>query len=251
MIGLVATGMLLTTAWPLLTGGPIRPHSLIDRMLVAAGLGIDAISLQGHRHTTATDIFNLLAIDDERSLLGFDAALARRRLEQLPWVQTARLARVLPDTIRIEVVERRPIAVWLEESRHTLIDATGRRLAHVTATAAPDLPRVIGAGAPEAAAGLLEALALHPAIMSRLERARRMGARRWILELAGARMVHLPEHGLSSALQRLAEVEAAATADQQTGLVIDLRRDDVTSIGTEAPALARTGPSPKSAARSL
>lgn len=198
--------------------------ALPDRLLGLIGFDIDEIVVVGHRHTLDADVFTALRADGTVSLLRFDAMAARRRIEALPWVETARIARILPGTLRVDIVERRPIAVWRDRDSHHLIDATGRRLARVPAADMPDLPRLAGVGAPEAAASLLEALALHPRLRPRVVVSHRIGQRRWTLELADETRVLLPEHGLDHGLQQLADLEAAGNRAPLPGAeIVDLR----------------------------
>lgn len=220
-----------------------------DRAFAALGFGIDEIIITGHRYTLDADVFSALRAEGSGSLIRFDAADARRRIEALPWIDTARITRVLPNGLTIDVTERRPIAVWLSGDAHVLVDTTGRSLAQVTAAVKPELPRITGKGAPEAASVLFEALALHPGIRSRVELARRVGERRWTLDLGDGSRVHLPEHGLDAALQQLADLEASGPAVTEPR-VIDLRRGNSlvairsTKPGSEA-IVEPTGRSPR------
>ncbi len=218
-----------------------------DRAFAALGFGIDEIIIVGHRHTLDADVFAALRAEGSDSLIRFDAADARQRVELLPWVDTARISRSLPNSLKIELTERRATAVWRSGESHVLVDATGRSLAHVSASLASDLPRISGARAPETAAALFDALALHPGIGMRVVAAHRVGERRWSLDLTDGSRVHLPEHGLDAALQQLADLEASGAA---TGgpKIIDLRRgNSLVAIRSQSPASATP---PEAAGRS-
>ena len=49
----------------------------------------------------------------------------RKQLEQIPWIEHATVMRLLPDQIRISVVERKPIAFLRQGSQVGLVDANG------------------------------------------------------------------------------------------------------------------------------
>lgn len=55
-----------------------------------------------------------LAADADLDLRLFDADLEdlRERIEALPWVSSARVSRIWPDTLAVRVVERQPYARW-------------------------------------------------------------------------------------------------------------------------------------------
>jgi cell division protein FtsQ len=54
-----------------------------------------------------------------------NAAEIRNRLLGFGWVKDARVSHRLPDTLVIDIVERRPAALWQNEGRLALIDSEG------------------------------------------------------------------------------------------------------------------------------
>ncbi len=46
------------------------------------------------------------------SMLGFSLEAARQRIEALSWVEHAAVERRLPGTLVVNLVERRPFAIW-------------------------------------------------------------------------------------------------------------------------------------------
>ncbi len=49
------------------------------------------------------------------SFFSVDLARIRRQLEQLPWIESASVRRIWPDTLRVQVVEQVPLAYWGED----------------------------------------------------------------------------------------------------------------------------------------
>ena len=77
----------------------------------------------------------------------------RARLLRFGWVQDARVSRRLPDTLVIDIVERKPAAIW--QNHGSWPDRRRRRGARpVPVDKMPDLPLLIGpdANAPGTAA---------------------------------------------------------------------------------------------------
>ncbi len=218
----------------------------IDHLMVAAGLGINEISVSGHAHTTDREIFTAVGAAGA-SLLSLDVRAARRRIEALSWVEQATVSRILPDKLKIEVRERRASAVWSDGETTALVDASGRVLATVGSFVPPDLPRIAGPGAPEAAAELLTAIAALPALRDRIQVARRIGERRWDLELTNGTRVRLAAEPVSTALARLQAL------DRQTGVLDrDGQRVDLTSRRHAAVSRAPSaGPSERRSSASL
>jgi cell division protein FtsQ len=202
----------------------------IDAFLVSTGLTINEISVSGHRHALDSDIYAALQTETGGSILGYDVAAARRRIEQISWVAEAHVVRIFPDKLKVQIRERAPMAVWRTEKASILVDATGRHLAHVASGSAPLLPVIAGAGAPAAASDLLKALADHPALAERLQFATRIGERRWSLTLADGTLIHLPESNIVLALERLATLDRRKSLLVAAGQVIDLRRPGQVAI---------------------
>ena len=204
----------------------------IDRALASAGLSINEVMVSGHRYTTDGDVYAALGLEHAGSLLRFDVKAARQRIEALPWVRTADVARILPDKLTIRIEERRPTAIWEHDDRIMLVDQAGRVLANLAGGRSPalSLTRIAGAGAPRALARLLAALEPHTAIASRLDIARRVGERRWTLELGGGITVHLPADREGEALLRLAALEERSRLFDTGAQVIDLRQDGVVAV---------------------
>lgn len=99
-----------------------------EEALLGLGFGIDQVSLYGHRFTSDRDIFQALDLQHARTFAAFDAVAALRRVENLPWVDTAQITRLYPGGLKVEVRERQPAALWDYKGKTYLIDDTGRAL---------------------------------------------------------------------------------------------------------------------------
>lgn len=176
----------------------------LERLADAIGLGIDQVSVTGHRFTPDGDIFDALQLGQNRLLPGFDSAAAQRRIEALPWVRSAELTRVLPGRIDVRITEREAFASWNRGDDEVLIDLGGRVLQRVPKGSVANLPRVAGEGAGPEAIGLLALLSRYPALMANLDEARRVGGRRWRIALKNGSRIELPPDGEALVLDALA-----------------------------------------------
>ena len=110
-----------------------------------------------------------------------DVAAIRRRLLGFGWVKDARVSRRLPDTLVIDIVERRPSALWQSQGQLALIDDDGVVLDRVPVDKMPDLPLLIGPGANAQARRLSELMTAVPTLKPQLASASWVGGRRWDL----------------------------------------------------------------------
>ncbi len=200
---------------------PSSPYAAgIERLLERMGFGLRQASVTGYRYTADSDVFDALQLEHARTLLFFDSRAAQRRIEALPWVATASIARILPDRIEVRITERTPIAIWQRAQHSFLIDASGRVLSEVAADSSAQLPRVAGEGAAAAASELLALLGAYPSLEQQMAVAERVGERRWTLWLSDGGGILLPAEAAEEALAR-----AVAIASRLPGrpLTIDVR----------------------------
>jgi cell division protein FtsQ len=191
------------------------------------GLRVHQVVVEGRQKTPEPLLRDAIAAADGQPILGYSVTEARARIETIRWVQNATVARRLPDTIVVTLNERRPFAVWQHEGKFVLIDRDGQLVTDSdVGTFSAELPLVVGEGAPAAAAALLDALAVQPAIQSRVQAAVRVGNRRWNLRLANGMDVLLPEGAEVAALARLALLQSTQAMLDRPLQMLDLRLPD-------------------------
>lgn len=144
-----------------------------------------------------------------------DVSAIRARLLKVGWVKDARVSRRLPDTLVVDIVERRPAALWQDRGGLTLIDSEGVVLDRVAVTNMPDLPLLIGPGANRQERQLREMMASVPALVPQLASATWVGGRRWDLSFQSGETIALPE-GDKAARTALAKF---AQLDKSNGLL--------------------------------
>lgn len=110
-------------------------------------LGVGTVRVRGVTNVTPMAVRTAAHIAEGEPLLFLDTERIVRRVERLPYVQNARVATELPETVVITVTERRAVA-WTRDASPTpisIVDGSGRVLER--STVAPDaLPEVVGSG---------------------------------------------------------------------------------------------------------
>lgn len=85
----------------------------------------DQIELTGNHIVSREAVLQPFARDRNRSVLRIPLDARRSQLEELPWVESASVQRILPNRIRIELTERTPIAFLRNGNELALIDSHG------------------------------------------------------------------------------------------------------------------------------
>lgn len=181
-----------------------------DATVANAGFHIDAIEvaeLPGSPQITSAreqEVRALIVPDGRHSILALDPAEVKARVESLDWVAEARVRRLWPSTLMVEVERRKEYAVWQDENHETaVIDLNGERLLTERVEDHANLLRVRGRGAGPAAPPILTALESLPQLRERVVELVRVGDRRWDIKLASGATVALPEAGAADALAQL------------------------------------------------
>ncbi len=190
-----------------------------------AGFRVKSVDVQGIKRMDPRPVYEI-ALDQKTTAMPLvDVADIRKRLLEFGWVKDARVSRRFPDTLVIDIVERKPAALWQDEDRLTLIDAEGVVLDRVPVAQMPDLPLLIGKGANAQTVPLERLLDKTPSLKPQLVSATWVGQRRWDLSFQSGETVALPEGeaAATSALVRFAKMDQSAGLLGRGILRFDLR----------------------------
>lgn len=198
---------LLASGW---VGRKLNAVNGIFQMVAAdAGLGISEIHISGNVRTPYRQVLAVLGMKPGQSIFSADLAGARARLAHLDWVASATVQRRFPNAIFVTLTERQPFALWQTPpdaggQRHiAVVDRDGGIITTQGVEKFRRLPKLLGNGAPAAAAALVDAVAAHRALAARTAAYVYQSGRRWNLILDGGVVVKLPETGWNKQLDAL------------------------------------------------
>lgn len=223
--------LVAATIYGLVLGGQVARGGaalagLADMATARAGFALSRVVVSGRHQTRREAILAALDLKLGQSLLMIDCDAARARLLKLDWVSDAEVQRILPGTLYIDVVERRPLAVWQHDGRLMLIDEQGHTIERVSAQDLASFPHVVGRGAENHAADLFTALARFPMLESRVRAAVRVGDRRWNLALDNGITIALPAENMETALSDVIKLDREFALLSRDVTTIDLRFKD-------------------------
>lgn len=198
----------------------------VDHMFATRGFAVRTITISGQERTAPDSIYRAIAVQPGDPMLAVHPGAVRARLLDLPWIADAEVRRQFPDSISVHLIEKRPFALWRSGNSLWVIERSGAVITTTDRDAFARLPLLLGEGAPDAAAPLLDALAKRTAIPARLEAAERIGERRWDLHLAGGVIVRLPEDDWDRQLTELEKLIVEKAVLERDVEVIDLRFPD-------------------------
>jgi len=87
--------------------------------------GASNIEASGLTQVSRAEMLPVFGEDIGRNIFFVPLSERRRQLEQIPWIEKATVMRLLPDQIRVSVVERQPVAFARQGQQFGLVDANG------------------------------------------------------------------------------------------------------------------------------
>jgi cell division protein FtsQ len=87
--------------------------------------GTSNIQATGLAEVSRTEMLPVFGEDVGRNIFFVPLSERRKQLEQIPWVERATVMRLLPDQIRVSVVERKPVAFMRQGAQIELVDPNG------------------------------------------------------------------------------------------------------------------------------
>jgi cell division protein FtsQ len=189
-------------------------------------LTVESVQVDGRHRADKQAILAALGVSRGTPILAVDLDAAKARLETVPWVRSASIERLLPDTLFVHLSERAPLALWQHGSKFDLVDQDGNVIASTDIGDYPPLPQVVGNGAPAATPDLLTVLGGEPALRAHVTASVRVGGRRWDIHFDNGIVVSLPENNAASAWHRLAALDRSDRLLERDVQVIDMRLPD-------------------------
>lgn len=203
-----------------------RFGGFMDDSARLAGIDVEEVVVLGLQDNPALEdeVRAAAMIEPGENMFRADPHLIKSRVEGTHKVLNVRVHRLWPGNIVILADAAEPVALWHDGRQWKVVDGLGRLLPGARAEDHPDLLRLAGAGAPEAAPQLAAALARAHDINGRVAVATRIGERRWDMRFVNGVTVRLPEdEALEPAIERLAKLQVRTALTQRPLEMIDLR----------------------------
>ena len=223
-------GAAVALAWLVasLAGVPALAREQLAVVSKQSGFEVRRVEVRGVQHLNELKIYERVLAERDRAMPLVDLAALRAELLQLSWVEDARVSRQLPETLVIDVVERKPHAVLKTADRMALIDDEGHVLEPITPARAKGRLVIGGWDAAHHVGELTALLDAAPALKPQVAEADWIGNRRWNLTFRTGQVLALPEGEKSSAGALVAFARLDGTNRLLGGRVVafDMRAPD-------------------------
>ena len=225
---LLLVGVLATGARAERIGASVS-HGL-DNVTAGMGLTLKRVHITGASPEAEPAIQRALGLYSGQPITSLNLDAIRTRVQDVGWVKEARVVRLLPDTLIVEVKEHDRLAVWQEAGQIKVIDNRGQVIDGADARRYPTLPLVVGKGADVAAGEILPLLAQRPRLMGMVDALVRVDERRWDLRLKDGSLIQLPATEQEAALIRLDALDQRERLLDLGFARVDLRTPDEVAV---------------------
>jgi len=184
---------------------------------------VQLMRIDGGSDAVAEQVRAAVPLTFPESSLRLDLALLKRQVEAVAAVKQAHIF-LRRGILEVQIVERRPAAIWRGAGRHELVDAEGHLVGLVAGRAGHEsLPLLLGPGAQARAGEALDIIAAAGPVRPRIRAVRRMGRRRWDVLLDRDQVIRLPVNRPVAALERLIALHKARDVLGRDVILVDLR----------------------------
>lgn len=187
---------IVAAQWFGLTAGAYQQYGLLA---AKAGFEVKDIEVTGMERVDQLKVYDIVLAEMDRSMPMVDIGKVRADLLQYGWIKDARVSKRFPDRLAVEIVERKPTAIWRRNGKYSLIDAEGNILENVQAAATQGLPMLNGDNANRHSVALGELLDKAAALKAQVAGASWIGNRRWDLRFKTGETLALPEGEVAAA----------------------------------------------------
>ena len=185
---------------------------------------IKNVIIEGSEKSNISEIENNVT-EFKGNLIGLNFNSIKEIVESSEWVKRASIKKVLPSTLKINVIENDPYAIYFKEGKSFLIDLDGSIITEINIdNYQDDLLFVRGENSPELLEQLIKDISItFPNLIQTLEEVEFIEKRRWNLKLNNKLLVKLPDENIQQSLKNLKQLFEEQEVMQSNIIEIDLR----------------------------
>jgi cell division protein FtsQ len=174
-------------------GVPQAAYRQYAQLAANVGFEVKRVEITGMDRVDQLKVYDIVLAEKDRAMPLVDIDKIRSDLINYGWIKDVRVTRRLPDTLVVDIIERKPTAVWQRGGIYSLIDDQGVELEKIGATEVGKLPVINGEGADRQVVALGKLLDSAQSLKDQVAGASWVGNRRWDLRFKTGETLSLPE----------------------------------------------------------
>ncbi len=179
-----------------------------NQFLINNGFKIENILITGTRNLSNNYIQDIIEIYKDKSIFNIDLSSIYNKIIQNSWVEEVSVERVLPNIIKIKILENQPIAIWQNKKNNKLITANGDIIFDGNVNDFKnDFPIIKGNKSKENISSILEILETNQNFYENIWSLTFINERRWDLHFNQGLVVRLPSRNIKKAWEKIIKLQ--------------------------------------------
>ena len=181
---------------------------LLNNFLIKNGFTINNIQILGIKNIPKETIIKIVNNENKSNILNVNLLNIYNNLRNNDWVEELYIERVLPNTIKISIIEKEAIGIWQYEMSNKLITKNGEIISTANINKFKiDLPIIHGNHANKNANSILKILETNKVLTKNIWSLDYINNRRWNLHFKQGIIVLLPSEGVLRAWNKIIKLQ--------------------------------------------
>ena len=179
-----------------------------NQFLINNGFKIENVLITGTRNLSNNYIKDIIETYKDGSIFNVDLSSIYNKIKQNSWVKEVSIERVLPNIIKIKILENQPIAIWQNKKNNKLITANGDIIFDGNVNDFKnDFPIIKGNKSKENISSILEILETNQNFYENIWSLTFINERRWDLHFNQGLVVRLPSKDIKKAWEKIIKLQ--------------------------------------------
>ncbi len=195
-----------------------------NQFLINNGFKIENVLITGTQNLSNNYIKDIIEIYKDGSIFNVDLSSIYNKIKQNSWVKEVSIERVLPNIIKIKILENQPIAIWQNKNNNKLITANGDIIFDGNVNDFKNnFPIIKGNKSKENISSILEVLETNQNFYENIWSLTFINERRWDLHFNQGLVVRLPSKDMKKAWEKIIKLQKNYNVLNLKLIEIDLR----------------------------
>ncbi len=178
--------------------------NFLNTILINNGFIIKNIEISGVKHLDKNDIIKIINAYDDINIFNVNIKNIYEEIKNNTWIKKASIKIIYPNTIRILLTEKKPVAIWQNRYRNSLITKYGDVIYEKNLEGFKNyLPIVIGQNAHKNAHSILNILGINKDFFKNIWSLTYVSERRWDVHFNQGLTIRLPSVSVEKAWEKV------------------------------------------------
>jgi len=168
---------------------------IFDNFLVNLGFSINHIDINGTKYLSNIKIHNIFENYKAVSIFNVDLNKVHKEISKYNWIKSVHLKRVMPNKIKVNLIENEPIAIWQNKKGNYILTKEGVLISDYNFNVFKNkLPIIKGENIDQNIIEILDILKINKSMANEIWSLSYINMRRWDLHFKQGLVIRLPSN---------------------------------------------------------